>query len=61
MGITANIHDPHREEMLKRIRDTAKGPEGKDKVKSDYNIDVSKGQPLPGELPNKQKQPNTNK
>jgi len=51
MAIVPNVNDPHRAEMLKRMKDTAKGPEGKDRLKQEYNIDLNDNQPLLGEKP----------
>lgn len=55
MSLVPNINDPNRESELKRMKDILKSPEGPDRVKKEFGIDVKeKEQPTSKSI----KQPN---
>lgn len=50
MALTPHINDPNREQELKRIRKIAEqGADGASILKSNFNMDLKEGVPLPDE------------
>ena len=56
MAVVPHKEDPNRADEIKRMHGIANGPEGKDRIKSEFGIDLGEGK---GDLPKKESAPAT--